>query len=68
MRTLITLVLTSAACGPSAEQLRDRELCYERAESAAQARVDHECPDLFTDCPVANDILDELRVAQEACP
>jgi hypothetical protein len=67
MRTLLTLILTSA-CGMTAVQVRDRDLCYERAESAAQARVDAECAESFAACPVADDIMDELRQAQESCP
>jgi hypothetical protein len=68
MRTILGIILASAACGPSVEQLRDRELCYERAEGAAQARVDGECSGSFATCPAADGILDELRLAQEACP
>jgi hypothetical protein len=52
----------------TAVQVRDRELCYSRAEAAAQKRVDQECADSFQTCLSANDILDELRVAQESCP
>jgi hypothetical protein len=52
----------------TAVQVRDRDLCYERAESAAQARVDAECAESFAACPVADDIMDELRQAQESCP
>lgn len=66
---LFWLLLMLAACGPSAEQLRDRELCYERAETEAQQRVDAECEGMaFAECPGAHAILDELRRAQEACP
>lgn len=68
MRTLVALSISAAACGPTIEQLHERELCYQRAETAAQARVDAECPDLFTECPVADDILADLRQAQETCP
>jgi hypothetical protein len=66
---LILLTLTLAACGPTAEQLRARELCYTRAETEAQKRVDIECEGAaFAECQAARDILDDLRVAQEACP
>lgn len=56
------------ACGPGAAELAERERCYEAAEAAAQRRADRECPDLFIECHSADDILDELRRAQEACP
>jgi hypothetical protein len=59
---------STTACGLSAVQVRERELCYERAEAAAQARVDAECAESFTDCATADAILTELRTAQEACP
>lgn len=63
------LLLLTAACGPSAEQLRDRERCYERAESEAQLRVDRECEGLaFAECRAGDVILEDLRRAQEACP
>jgi hypothetical protein len=57
------------ACSATPEQLRERELCYERAESEAQRRVDSECEGMaFAECPVGHRILDDLRKAQEACP
>ncbi|MEY4545363.1 MAG: hypothetical protein RL685_1558 [Pseudomonadota bacterium] len=63
----VTLVAT--ACGATAEQLRDRDLCYERAESAAQRRVDVECEGMgFAECPGSRAILEDLRKQQEACP
>jgi len=62
------ILALALACGPTAEQLRERELCYERAESAAQSRVDSECPGSFAECPAADGIMAELRQAQEACP
>ena len=56
-------------CGMSATQVRARDLCYSRAEAAAQARVDDECSaGSFAECPARHAILDELRRAQEACP
>lgn len=66
MKTLIMLALTG--CGLTAAQVRERELCYSRAESAAQARVDVECAASFATCAVGREILEELRIAQEACP
>jgi hypothetical protein len=63
---LLTLALTG--CGLTAAQVRDRELCYTRAESAAQRRVDLECRGSFLACPAADGILADLRRAQEACP
>jgi hypothetical protein len=69
LRSIITMaVVLVAGCGLSAVQVRDRNLCYERADAAAQARVDRECPGSFSDCEAANAILDELRAAQKACP
>jgi hypothetical protein len=67
-RLRLLLCVLGPACGPSAEQLRERELCYERAESAAQQRVDTECPGSFAECAAADGIMAELRQAQEACP
>ena len=66
MRMLIIAVVLG--CGLTAAQVRERELCYSRAEAAAQERVDRECAVSFSTCPVARDILDELRRAQEECP
>ncbi len=66
MRILLTLALT--ACGLTAVQIQERERCYERAEAAAQARVDRECPDLFTTCQAGPAILAELQREQERCP
>ncbi len=63
-----SLFVSLTGCGMSAVQVRDRNLCYGRADAAAQKRVDQECSDSFTTCLAANDILDELRAAQEACP
>lgn len=62
------LALAVAGCGPTAAQVRERELCYERAEAGAQLRVDLECPGLFSTCVASTDILAELRREQEACP
>jgi hypothetical protein len=58
----------STGCGLTAVQIRERDLCYERADAAAQGRVDRECSDSFAACPTADAIMDELRRAQEACP
>jgi hypothetical protein len=60
--------VSSSGCGMSAAQVRDRELCYNRAETVAQDRVDRECSGSFRTCPVADDIMEQLRRAQEACP
>lgn len=62
----ITMVALTG-CGLSAVQIRDRNLCYGRADAAAQARVDAECSDSFRSCPAAQSILDQLRTEQEAC-
>jgi hypothetical protein len=62
------LLVLAAGCGLTAVQIKDRERCYARAEAHAQERVDDECPDTFRTCIKANDILEELRKAQEACP
>lgn len=67
MRVAI-LIITAAGCGLSATQVRERELCYDRAETAAQKRVDDECSGSFSTCPVRSDIMAELRRNQEACP
>jgi hypothetical protein len=64
----VLLILTLAGCGMSAAQVRERELCYNRAETVAQDRVDRECSGSFRTCPVADDIMEQLRRAQEACP
>lgn len=61
------LVLALVGCGLTATQVRERELCYGRAEAAAQKRVDAECPGKFSECAAADEILGELRTAQEAC-
>jgi hypothetical protein len=62
------LLLPLLGCGPTADELAARERCYEQAESDAQVRVDAECPESFAACPVADDIMGDLRAAQEACP
>lgn len=75
MRVLLipTLALTTA-CGASALQPETpldhspRDPCYERAEAEAQERVDRECPGAFASCPARADIMEELRLAHEACP
>ena len=67
----ILLLATALACGPSLDQIRVRELCYTRAEAAAQARVDRECyaaGQPFAACPARPDILAQLQREQEACP
>lgn len=66
MKLVAMVALT--ACGMSATQVRERELCYSKAEAKAQERVDRECSASFSTCPVARDILDGLRKDQEACP
>jgi hypothetical protein len=61
-------VLT-VSCGASLAQLRDREMCYTRAETQAQKRIDVECEGMaFAECPAARAILQDLQKAQEACP
>lgn len=67
MRAILA-TLALAGCGLTAAQIRERDLCYERADAAAQDRVDRECAESFSTCPTADDIMDELRRAQEACP
>lgn len=62
------VALALVGCGLSAAQVRERELCYSRAEAAAQDRVDRECSGSFRTCPAADAIMAELRAAQEACP
>lgn len=66
----VPLVLAIAAgCGATLAEVRERDLCYERAETAAQKRVDVECEGAsFSECPAAPAILDDLRKAQEGCP
>lgn len=65
----LIVCLVIGGCGLSAVQIRERDLCFERAETAAQKRVDDECAEgSFSTCPAAKSILDELRAAQEACP
>jgi hypothetical protein len=61
-------IMLAVACGMTAAQVRERELCYAKAEANAQKRVDTECAVSFATCPLAGAILDELRAAQEACP
>ena len=65
---LIAVAMTLAACGMTALQVRERDLCYSRAEIKAQDRVDSECDGAFKTCSAARDIMDELRRAEEACP
>jgi hypothetical protein len=60
--------LVGVACGPTDAQLAERERCYAAAESAAQERVDRECPDLFTTCAHASAIMADLQREQERCP
>jgi hypothetical protein len=61
----LAALVAGAGCGPSAAE---RERCYAAAETAAQRRVERECPGLFDPCPASDDILAELRAAQEGCP
>jgi hypothetical protein len=63
----ISLFVSLTGCGLSAVQVKERTLCYQHADAAAQKRVDQECGDSFQTCLAAHDILDELRAAQEAC-
>lgn len=71
MQNLIAVSIVAATvttgCGLSASQVRDRNLCYHRADAAAQARVDAECPESFLKCSAADPIMAELRAAQEEC-
>ncbi len=67
MRSILFVWLT-IGCGLSAAQVRERDLCYERAEAAAQKRVDDECPESFAACPARDDIMAQLKRDQEACP
>ena len=77
MRTLSIIQITAIAtawamfmltgCGLTATQVRERQLCYHRADAAAQARVDAECPGSFSKCESADPIMAELRQSQEAC-
>lgn len=60
--------LAALSCGPTDAQLAERERCYAAAESAAQERVDRECPDLFTTCAHASAIMADLQREQERCP
>lgn len=66
------IILLATACGPSAAaQLRAydaRKPCYDAADAAAQARIDRECPGSFAECPNADDIIAELKLAHESCP
>jgi hypothetical protein len=64
----MSVAVIVTGCGLSAVQVKERTLCYQHADAAAQKRVDQECSDSFTTCLAAHDILDELRAAQEACP
>jgi hypothetical protein len=64
---LLVFVCVAAGCGASLEQLRNREDCYFRAESDAQVRVDLECKDGFAACASKDDIMAQLKAAQEAC-
>jgi hypothetical protein len=66
MRMILLFALVG--CGPTPEQLREREICYAKAEAAAQERVDTECAVSFATCPKGAEILDQLRTAQESCP
>lgn len=57
----------SAALPPPA-----RALCYAAADLRAQSRVDHECRlgdagVAFAECPAHDEIMDELKAAQESC-
>lgn len=65
--TAVSIAAVATGCSLSAAQLRDRNLCYHRADAAAQARVDAECADSFATCGAADPIMTELRTAQEAC-
>lgn len=69
--TIVLAALALLACGPSAAQLQARTArtpCYDQADADAQRRIDAECPGPFATCPSANEIIAELRLAQERCP
>lgn len=55
-------------CGGSLLDRGARELCYAQAEAKAQAKADAQCADLaFLECPLADEIMSELKADQEAC-
>lgn len=62
------LVALLLGCGPHFAQFQTREICYSRAEVAAQALIDAECPQGLIYCSAAARILGGLQRDQEACP
>lgn len=60
----------AVSCGAATlDQLRERDLCFTRAETEAQKRIDVECEGTpFAECSAGRAILEDLRKAHEACP
>jgi len=59
--------LSQAGCGIPVAEVPAYDLCLDRAEFAAQARFDAECPDGKAACPALDSILEQLQRDQEAC-
>lgn len=65
---LLALLAFGCALPPPKAPSPERERCYDAADTAAQARIDRECPGRFSTCPSAAEIIAELKAAQESCP
>lgn len=71
MRPLLLASVLIWGCGPSLQQIRERELCYGQAEAQAQASVDRECYAAglsFAQCPAREAIMSQLADDQSRCP
>lgn len=70
----LSFLLSVAALGACSSSGADRVACYARAEAAASARADRECPvgdagaGAWTECRSRDAILDELAAAFKRCP